>query len=98
MSFNLLVLFTSLKPDHSNLVANLTTKTIDRNRQGNPVLKYSIQPNYFDTVYDVSEMDGETLTHGTDFDETDNMGGSSQVEFYLSQHRQEDDNDVVNGT
>ena len=43
-------------------------------------------------------MDDETLITGIDFDEVDNMGGLSQVEFYLSQYREENYNYVVNGT
>ena len=43
-------------------------KIINKGHQGNPVLKDSIQLNNFDTVYKVSEMDDETLIHGTDFD------------------------------
>ena len=39
----------------------------------------------------------KTLVNGIDFDEMENMGGSSQVECYLNQHREENDNDVVNG-
>ena len=73
------------------------TRIIHKNHQGNPVLQYSIQLDDFDTVYDLSKMDDEILIHGKDLVEMDNMGGSSQVECYLRQHREENDNDVVNG-
>ena len=43
-------------------------------------------------------MDDKILMHGVDFNKMDNMRGSSQVECYLSQHRERNDNDVVNGT
>ena len=43
-------------------------------------------------------MNDEILLHGTDFNHIDNMGGLSQVECYLNQHREENDNDVVNAT
>ena len=43
-------------------------------------------------------MDDAIIIDGIDFDEMDTMGGSSQVECYLSQYRKENDNDVVNGT
>ena len=59
-------------------------------------MKDSIQLNDFDTVCQVSEMDNEILINGIDFDEMNNMSGSSQVECWLSQHREEKDNDVVN--
>ena len=73
----------------------LTTKIINKNNRGYPVLKDSIQLNDFDIICEVTEIDGETSMNGIDIDEMDNMGGSSQVECYLSQHREENDNDVV---
>ena len=76
----------------------LMTQIINKNHQGYPVLKDSVQLNDFDTICQVSEMDNETLIHGTYFGEMDNMGGSWQVECYVIQHKEENDNDVVNGT
>ena len=75
---------------------NLTTKIIDKNNQGYPVLKDSIQLNEFDTITEVNDSDDETSINGIDFDEMDNMGGSLKVEYYPSQHKEENDNDFVN--
>ena len=71
-------------------------KIIDKNNRSYLVLKDSIQINCFDIICDVNKINNETLINGIDFDEMDNMGGSSQVKCYLSQHREGTDNDVVN--
>ena len=77
----------------------LVTKIINKNNQGYPVLTDSIRLNDFDTVCEVNVMDDPTLINGIDFDEMENMGVSSYIECYLSQHREEhDDDDVVNAT
>ena len=72
------------------------TKFINKNNRGYPVSKDSIQLNDFDTICEVNKTDNKILINGIEFDEMDNMGGSSQVEYYISQHREEDDNDVAN--
>ena len=71
-------------------------RIINKNNRVYPVLKDSIQLNDFDTICEVNENDDAILITGIDIDEMDNMGGSSQVECYLSKHREENDNDVVN--
>ena len=40
-------------------------------------MKGSIELNNVGTTCDVSEMNDETFIHGTEFNEMDNMGGSS---------------------
>ena len=72
------------------------TQIINKNNRGNPVLKDYIQLNDFDTICEVSEIDDKISINGIVVDEMDNMGGSSQVECYLSQHREENDKHVVN--
>ena len=61
-------------------------------------MKDSIKLDDFDAVCKVSVMDDATLINGIDFDEMDNIRGSSHVECYLSQHRGGNDNDVINAT
>ena len=51
-------------------------------------MKDLIKVNDVDTVCDVSAIDDEKLSNGFDFDEMEIMVGSSQVECYLSQHRE----------
>ena len=94
--FKQLPCFTSLKSDISNLVPNLMTTIINKNNRGYAVLKDSIQFNEFDVNSEFDEIDDETSIKGIDIDVKDNMGGSSQVECYLSQQREENDNHVVN--
>ena len=48
-----------------------------------------------ETTFEVTEIDDETSFKCVDNDKMDNMGGSSQVECFLSQQREDNDNHVV---
>ena len=43
---------------------------------------------------DVTELDDTNPTNAANIDQMDNMGGSSQVECHLSQHREDNDNNM----
>ena len=70
------------------------TKTVNETNRGNPVLKYLTPLNVVEPMNAVTEFDDESYMHGIIVDGMDNMGGLSQVECYLSQHREENDNHV----
>ena len=72
------------------------TKIINQTNRGNPVLKYSIPLNVVESMNVVTEFDDDYSMNDIVVDEMDNMGGSSQVECYLSQHREENDNTIKN--
>ena len=87
--------FTSLKSDTDNLVPHLMTKIVNYTNRRQPVIKYSIRLDVLETTCEVTEIDDETSFKGIDIDEMDNMGGSLQVECFLSQQREYNDNHVV---
>ena len=70
------------------------TKIINKNSQGQAVLKDSVQLKYFDTICEVNKIDNATSIYGIDIDEMDNICGSSQVE--CCQYREENENCDVN--
>ena len=43
---------------------------------------------------DITEFEDKNPTNAANIDQMDNMGGSSQVECYLSQHREDNDNNI----
>ena len=94
--FKELTEFNPLKSDNSNLVYNLMTKIINQTNRGNPVLKDSIPLNVVESMNAVTEFDDDYSMNDIVVDEMDNMGGSSQVECFLSQHREENDNTINN--
>ena len=69
-------------------------KIVSETNRGHPVLKDSIPLNVVEEMNAVSEYDDIDSTMDTKIDEMDNMGGSSQVECQLSQHREEIDNNI----
>ena len=72
------------------------TKIIYQTNRGNPVLKDSIPLNVVESMNAVTEFDDDYSMNDIVVDEMDNMGGSSQVECFLSQHREENDNTINN--
>ena len=88
--------FQSLKSDISNLVPNLMTTIVNRTNRGNPVLKDSIPINFVERTNEITEFDHEYYIDDINDDEMDNMGVSSQVECYLSQHKEKNYNNVEN--
>lgn len=86
--------FNSLKRNGDILVYNLMNKIVSETNRGHPVLKDSIPLNVVEEMNAVSEYDDIDSTMDTKIDEMDNMGGSSQVECQLSQHREEIDNNI----
>lgn len=86
--------FDSLKANSDILVYNLMTKIIGENTRGNPVLKDSIPLNCIEEMNAVTEYDDVHPTMDMNIDQMDHMGGSSQVECQLSQHREETNNNI----
>ena len=70
------------------------TKIVNETNRGNPVLKDSIPLNIVEEINAVTEYDDVHSTMDMNIDQMDNMGGSSQVECQLSQHREETDNNI----
>ena len=77
------------------LVPNLMTKIVNQTNRGKPVIKDSKQLDVMETTFEVSKLDDDKSSFkGIDLDEIDNIGGSSQVQCYLSQKNEENDNYV----
>ena len=83
-----------MKSDSNILVYNLMAKIVNQTNRGNPVLKDSIPLNVVETMNTITEFDDDNSMSNRIIDEMDNMGGSSQVEYFLSQQREENDNNI----
>ena len=71
------------------LVPNSMTKIDNQTNRGKSVIHDSIQLNVMETTFKVTQIDDDnSLSKGIDFDEMDNIGGSSQVQCYLSQQNE----------
>ena len=92
--FTELLDFNLLKTNDDILVSNLMNKIISETNRGHPVLKDSIPLNVLEEMNAVTQYDDIDSTMDMKIDEMDNMGGSSQVECYLSQHREEIDDNI----
>ena len=88
--------FQSLKSDNSNIVPNLMIKIVNQKNRDNPALKDSIPVNVIERTNEITEFDHEHYINDITDDEMDNMGVSSQVECYLSQHKEKNYNNVEN--
>ena len=92
--FNELFDFDSLKSNSENLVYDLMTKIVNETNRGNPVLKNPIPLNVVEDMNAVAEFEDVNSTMDINIDQMENIGGTSQVECYLSQHREENDNNI----
>ena len=77
------------------LVPKLMTKILSQTNRGIPVVKDSIQLDVTEILIEINQSDDDNLLPiELQSDEMNDMGGSSQVQCYLSQQNEDNDNDI----
>ena len=86
--------FDSMKTNNDILVPNVMTKILNQTNRGKPVIKDSIQVDVIENLFEGNQIeDDNSVSDDLDLDEMNNIGGSSQVQCYLSQKNEDNDND-----
>ena len=84
-----------MKTNNDMLVPNLITKIVNQTNRGKLVIKDAIQVDVLETIFEVNQIeDDNSVSDDLDLDEMNNIGGSSQVQCYLSQQNEDNDNDA----